>query len=180
MGWWNRTKEEERLMKGPLSGYAPIFPWNQDANIRYNRAREEEAKRQALIASNPMLRLRLEAEAEQRAREAEANYQPIATEAYGPYDGWGQPAGYKHTYSDDDQVAMNKAHDEALATKQYTEDYGVQYSGGATQAPRPAPLAVVHEGSDAKAAGVVPQDATVFDTSKSFYNPETGQVHVVY
>jgi len=176
MGWFDRTKEEERLMKAPLSGYSPILPWNQDANIKHNR----EAQEKAMIANNPALRARLAAEVEQKQREAEANYQPIATEAYGPYDGWGQPAGYKHTYSDDDQVAMNKAHDEALATKQYTEDYGIQYSGGATQAPRPAPLAAIHQGSDAKAAGVVPQDATVYDTSKSFYNPETGQVHIVY
>ena len=40
MGWFNRTPEEEELMKGPLSGYSPFFPWNQDANISFNRARQ--------------------------------------------------------------------------------------------------------------------------------------------
>jgi hypothetical protein len=41
MGWFNRTAEEEELMKGPITGSRPILPWNQDANIIHNRYMEK-------------------------------------------------------------------------------------------------------------------------------------------
>ena len=177
MGWWNRTEEDYRLMRGPLSGYTPILPWNQDANIRYNRARELEAAKQAKIASNPTLQMRLQAEAEAKAKQFKP--QPIGYEAYGPYDGWGQPAGHSPVYSEADLLRLNKINDEKLDQQLYNEEMGVTYSGGPTQAVVKAPLAAIHQGSDPKAAGVIPKDATVYDPLKSYFNPETGEMKIV-
>jgi hypothetical protein len=125
MGWFNRTEEEARLMRGPLSGYSPVMPWNQDANIRHNRRLEEEARRAEMIANNPALAARLAAEEEAKAV-ARANEQWVDTRR--------TDDGYAKVYSDDVRVARNMAQDDQMAQEAYNRAYGTDYAGGPTQA----------------------------------------------
>ncbi len=126
MSWFNRTPEEERLMRGPLSGYSPVMPWNQDANIRHNRRLEEEARIAEMIANNPALAARLAAEEEAKAV-ARANEQWADTRR--------TDNGYAKVYSDDVQVARNMAQDNQMAQEAYNRDYGTDYAGGPLQDP---------------------------------------------
>jgi len=127
-GWFNRTEEEERLMKGPLSGRPPMFPWDQDANIRHNMAIEQEAKKAAMLANNPALRARLEAEAEGRDNVV----QPMGYEKYGDYD-WLGGRKVRPYYSEEDQLELNRIHRDKLDTQDYINSMGIPFSG-ATQA----------------------------------------------
>ena len=136
MGYFNRTAEEERLMRGPLSNTRPVLPWNQEANIIHNRRQEKEAEEVARLEANRMLQLRLQAE-----EAASYNPQPVGyTETQ---------EGYAPTYSDQDYIEMNRRGDEMRAQQRYNDEMGASYSGGATQAgPLVAPMVTMEARPD--------------------------------
>jgi len=90
---------------------------------RADRLRGPLAEMQAAEA-NAMQQLRLQAE-------AEAVYNPQSV-------GYRETQrGYAPTYSDQDQIEMNRRGDEMRAQQRYNDEMGASYSGGATQAPAP-------------------------------------------
>lgn len=185
MGWFNRSEEEERLMKAPLSGYTPILPWNQDANIMFNKRREAKARE---IREREADALRAVREANTTLVEERPGYDPASGMTVSEYNSYydkrfpdGDPGMVVPTVWDKKYEARSPVMEKIRANMLALPESGtVVIPMDAPLASKDQPFVSIHQDSDAKAAGVVPEDSTVYDTSKTYFDPNTGRFNIVF